>query len=499
MPEPPAGSRPAGRREHPGRGAGPEIRRSPTSRASPPVPSDQPATARTRRRRTARPDPTPEPPAGTERRTTGRRTGPRTPDHAATPPTAAGRPPGDPGGAGRPRWTGPARTSAAPARRAWGESAEPTPPRRCPSGPAGAPDPGRPVGRAWTPAAGTCPPPSCPRPARRRCRYPTPPATRPVAPGRPPRPLPPAPPPRAAGGRTRRRRRSRRPGSRAGRRPGRSSPPPRRRPPPPDAGPAAEAAPPAGEPTAPPAGAAARLAGRPRGTSPVPVRRAAPLAVAAAAHRWPAAAAAPPTTGSRSRPSTRPAPALPDQVADLRLREDDRSRRPPSSWRPRYARRTARRGHLRRCLRHERRQAGDGLRRHAASGSARSPTRRPRSTRLTERYALRPRSAVETGVRGRYERCAVGRADGDAVVVCTSVDHGSIATGVFTRLSVDDSAALLDTLREQIVTPNGLSRTRVGPAPRGTRDCRRPGGQASPGAGPGARAAGRSGARTPGR
>jgi hypothetical protein len=60
---------------------------------------------------------------------------------------------------------------------------------------------------------------------------------------------------------------------------------------------------------------------------------------------------------------------------------------------------------------------------------------------------------VETGVRGRYERCAVGRADGDAVVVCTSVDHGSLATGIFTRLSVDDSAALLDTLRQQIITP----------------------------------------------
>jgi hypothetical protein len=75
-------------------------------------------------------------------------------------------------------------------------------------------------------------------------------------------------------------------------------------------------------------------------------------------------------------------------------------------------------------------------------------------TRLTERYQLEPGVPVPTGVRGRYERCAVGRADGDAVVVCTSVDHGSLATGVFTRLSLDDSGRLLDTLRQRIVTPD---------------------------------------------
>ncbi|MFC0002679.1 hypothetical protein [Micromonospora siamensis] len=78
-------------------------------------------------------------------------------------------------------------------------------------------------------------------------------------------------------------------------------------------------------------------------------------------------------------------------------------------------------------------------------------------TRLTERYALAPSVPVETGVRGRYERCAVGREDGDAVVVCTSVDHGSIATAVFTRLSLDDSAALLDRLRQRVVTPDQSS------------------------------------------
>ncbi|MGK5445795.1 hypothetical protein ACSNN7_28790, partial [Micromonospora sp. URMC 105] len=74
-------------------------------------------------------------------------------------------------------------------------------------------------------------------------------------------------------------------------------------------------------------------------------------------------------------------------------------------------------------------------------------------TRLTETYRLGTPQPVETGVRGRYERCATGRSDGTDVVVCTSVDYGSITTAVFTRLSVDDSARLLDVLRKEIVAP----------------------------------------------
>ncbi|WP_026184611.1 hypothetical protein [Salinispora vitiensis] len=71
--------------------------------------------------------------------------------------------------------------------------------------------------------------------------------------------------------------------------------------------------------------------------------------------------------------------------------------------------------------------------------------------RLTGQYALGPSQAVGTGVRSRHGRCALGHDDGTDVVVCTSVDHGSIATAVFTRLSVPDSATLLDALRKQIV------------------------------------------------
>ncbi|WP_435829926.1 hypothetical protein [Micromonospora costi] len=72
--------------------------------------------------------------------------------------------------------------------------------------------------------------------------------------------------------------------------------------------------------------------------------------------------------------------------------------------------------------------------------------------RLAGPYRLGEVETVDTGVRGRHERCAVGHTDGGDVVVCTSVDHGSIATAVFTRLSVQDSAALLARLRTRIVT-----------------------------------------------
>lgn len=71
--------------------------------------------------------------------------------------------------------------------------------------------------------------------------------------------------------------------------------------------------------------------------------------------------------------------------------------------------------------------------------------------RLTGQYALGPAQVIGTGVRSRHGRCALGHEDGTDVVVCTSVDHSSIATAVFTRLSVADSATLLGALRKQIV------------------------------------------------
>ncbi|TNH31173.1 hypothetical protein FHG89_03655 [Micromonospora orduensis] len=145
--------------------------------------------------------------------------------------------------------------------------------------------------------------------------------------------------------------------------------------------------------------------------------------------------------------------ALPDQVEDLSLRQDDRSAA------------TARQ--LESEVRNEHWLAedtfagvysttnGKRVTVFGGTGFRLSPEADAEAeiSRLTDRYALGAAETVDTGVRGRHERCAVGRADGSDVVVCTSVDHGSIATGVFTRLSVSDSADLLDTLRAQIVQP----------------------------------------------
>ncbi|MFC0532656.1 hypothetical protein [Phytohabitans kaempferiae] len=73
-------------------------------------------------------------------------------------------------------------------------------------------------------------------------------------------------------------------------------------------------------------------------------------------------------------------------------------------------------------------------------------------TRLTERYALRQVKTVDTGRRGEYLRCGVGQDGKASVAVCAWADHGSLATGVFTRRSVDDSAALLERLRSTVVS-----------------------------------------------
>ncbi|MEU0154568.1 hypothetical protein [Micromonospora fulviviridis] len=145
--------------------------------------------------------------------------------------------------------------------------------------------------------------------------------------------------------------------------------------------------------------------------------------------------------------------SLPDQLGSLRLRQDERSQAAAEELKSQV-----RQSHL---LAEDAfagiYTATDGKRvtLFGGTGFRLSPESDAAAEldRLTDRYALKPSVPVETGVRGRYERCAVGRADGDTVVVCTSVDHGSLATGVFTRLSLDDSGRLLNDLREQVVVP----------------------------------------------
>lgn len=73
-------------------------------------------------------------------------------------------------------------------------------------------------------------------------------------------------------------------------------------------------------------------------------------------------------------------------------------------------------------------------------------------TRLTEKYELTNVQSIETGVRGEHRRCGTGRDGRTAVVVCSWADHGSLGSGVFTRLSVADSDSLLTRIRASIVT-----------------------------------------------
>ncbi|MEV4714983.1 hypothetical protein [Micromonospora sp. NPDC049374] len=344
-----------------------------------------------------------------------------------------------------PRWSGSAPVPpAAPRRRGWGESAEPTPP---PAPPVSQPEHQTPV----DPWAGVDTSgwelPSTDFPALPpTLSYPSPPPTRPYS-GPPvsPAPVSPLPPPPVASP---------------------QQPPPPiapQRPQPPGPYPPAPAGPPA---SPPPRGRRGRKKAKagpvapppgwqpPAGYVPVPVRR---------RRRWPwlllltlACCCGCPAYYGMPMASQYPANAtLPQQVADLRLREDPRSARDARQ--------------LETQMRQSHWLAEDtfaGIY-HTSNGKrvtvfggtgfrfTPSADADAEIERLKDQYALGEKQIMETGVRGRHERCAVGRTDGVGAVVCTSVDHGSIATGVFTGLSVDDSSRLLGTLRDQIVTTDG--------------------------------------------
>ncbi|WP_433551174.1 hypothetical protein ACQP08_26090 [Micromonospora zamorensis] len=404
MPEPHTGAGPAD-----GNTPGAEPDRDPAAAdepTSPPVPSDQP-------------EPSAQPTAADQPEPSGQ------PESTATADVPA------------PRWSGSAPVPPpSPRRPAWGESAEPTPPQAVPVGPPEHQTPvdpwagvdtarlGPAVRRAAPAVSDDALPVAAVDPAVVRSArspvgpHPLPPQAAPVPPQAarptmPSRPMsPPAPPPTPA----------RPPKQRRGRRPD---------PPPP----------------APPADWQA-----PKGYVPVPVRR---------RRRWPwlllltlaCCCGCPAYYGFPISAQYPARAALPVQIEDLSLRQDSRSAE------------TAKQ--LENEVRQEHWLAEDTFAGVYSTNSGKRVTvfggtgfrLSPESdaeaeiSRLTDRYALNAPETVDTGVRGRHERCAVGRADGSDVVVCTSVDHGSIATGVFTRLSVGDSATLLNTLRAQIVQP----------------------------------------------
>ncbi|MEU9509775.1 hypothetical protein AB0D32_26230 [Micromonospora sp. NPDC048170] len=366
-----------------------------------------------------------------------------------------------------PRWSGSAAVPPPkPRRRAWGESGEITPlpapapppeqpehqtpvdpwagadtggwdlPPSPPPPPPTLPYPAAPSTRPYSgppaPPVHSPAPPTPPRPAPPPVSYPaaTPPAAYPVSP--PPVAYPVSPPPAAYP----------------------VSPPPASRAPVP-ARPASPPPPPPAPPrqrraTAPPAGPPPGQQA-PKGYAPRPARK---------RRRWPwvlllilACCCGCPAYYGVPMASQYPADAsLPAEVADLRLRDDNTSKATAKQLEA-----EVRKAHW---LAEDTfggvysTPAGKRVTIFGGTGFRFTPESDAEDeiTRLTGQYSLGEARVVDTGVRGRHQRCAVGRADGQDVVVCTSVDHGSLTTAVFTRLSLDDSATLLGTLREQVVT-----------------------------------------------
>ncbi|MGI5523347.1 hypothetical protein ACQEUX_20785 [Micromonospora sp. CA-259024] len=454
MPEPQPGARPA---DGSTPGAEPDLDPAAADEpTSPAVPPDQPQPA-TQPEPAAQPEPaTRQEPAAQPEPATRQEPATRL-EHSTQPtalsqpapaagPTAPGRtePSAQPEPAATaevpaPKWTGSAPVPPPlPRRPVWGESAEPTPPPPVPVGPPEHQTPVDPWAGVDTggwdlPSAELPPlPPTVP--------YPAPPATRqwsgPPAPPLGPHPAPPPPAPM----------------------------PPHAAPRPPQAArpmtPTRPMSPPA-----PPAKLPKQRRGRRSATPPmppppgwqapkgyVPVRR---------RRRWPwlllltlaCCCGCPAYYGFPISAQYPARAALPTQVNDLSLRQDDRS-----ADAARQLEGEVRKEHL---LAEDTfagvyaTPGGKQVTVFGGTGFRLTPEADAEAeiSRLSERYALEAPETVDTGVRGRYERCAVGRNDGSEVVVCTSVDHGSIATGVFTRLSVADSAALLSTLRSEIVQP----------------------------------------------
>jgi hypothetical protein len=73
--------------------------------------------------------------------------------------------------------------------------------------------------------------------------------------------------------------------------------------------------------------------------------------------------------------------------------------------------------------------------------------------RLSDDFDLSGVRSFSLGETGAHESCGIGRADGNAVVVCAWADHGSMATVLLTRRSISDSADLVSRLRSEVLTP----------------------------------------------
>ncbi|NMO57239.1 hypothetical protein HH310_39460 [Actinoplanes sp. TBRC 11911] len=78
---------------------------------------------------------------------------------------------------------------------------------------------------------------------------------------------------------------------------------------------------------------------------------------------------------------------------------------------------------------------------------------RTQLNRVADAVDLTDVEPFDLGEPGAHERCGVGRVDDTSTVVCAWADHGSLATVLLTRRSVDDSAALVAQLRSTVLTP----------------------------------------------
>ena len=70
---------------------------------------------------------------------------------------------------------------------------------------------------------------------------------------------------------------------------------------------------------------------------------------------------------------------------------------------------------------------------------------------LNTDYDLRDVESFNLGEIGAHERCGVGKAGRNTVVVCAWADHGSLVTVLLTRRSVADSADLTAILRDAVL------------------------------------------------
>jgi hypothetical protein len=71
---------------------------------------------------------------------------------------------------------------------------------------------------------------------------------------------------------------------------------------------------------------------------------------------------------------------------------------------------------------------------------------------LADSYNLGEVQSFDLGESGAHERCGVGRSSGSGVVVCAWADHGSLATVLLTRRNVTESAQLVADLRGEVLS-----------------------------------------------